>query len=484
MRVRFAPSPTGYLHVGNARTAVINYLMAKKYGASLVLRIEDTDMERSTRESEESIYRDLSWLGIRWDEGPDVGGAFGPYRQSERFDIYRAYTERLIADGNAYHCYCTREELEDMKKEGAGGTDSYAYSGKCRNLDTDARKALEAEGRRPTVRFRVPEGEPIVIDDRIKGPVEFNSSHIGGDFIIVRSDGVPVFNYIVIIDDALMNISMVIRGDDHLSNTPKQVLIARALGLPVPEYAHLPLIMGPDRSKLSKRHGITSVEMYREQGYLPDAVLNYMAMLGWATESGDEIVPLDEIVRQIDLDGLSKSAPIFDFQKLKWMNGSYIRDYPLPEVTDLFLPHLERAGYHPDSIEREHLEKVVSLLRIYCELLTDIGIFAGIFLDEISEPDDEADTMLRSAEGLAVIDAAFSLFRSELDRENFAALLVGRVKETTSLKGKSLFMPLRALITGRQKGPELDQSMPLIGYERCCKRVAYCYERYCAHNGK
>ncbi|MBN2079549.1 MAG: glutamate--tRNA ligase [Spirochaetes bacterium] len=477
MRVRFAPSPTGFLHVGNARTAVINYLVAIKFGASFVLRIEDTDMERSTRESEESIYRDLSWLGIQWDEGPDIGGAFAPYRQSERFDTYRAYTERLLTAGNAYPCYCTKEELEAVKAEDA---DSYVYSGKCRDLDEKARRALEAEGRRPTVRFRVPEGESIVIEDRIKGRVEFNSSNIGGDFIIVRSDGVPVFNYIVIIDDSRMEISLVIRGDDHLSNTPKQILVARALGLAVPEYAHLPLIMGPDRSKLSKRHGITSVSSYRDEGYLPETLMNYMAMLGWALESGDEIIPLEEIIRHFDLGNLSKSAPIFDFQKLKWMNGAYIRDYPVPALTDLFLPHLKVAGYDPVAVDREHLEKVVAILKNYCEILPDIGRFAGIFLDDVPEPDAEADAMLGSPEGLAVIQAAFDLFRSELSADNFATHLVPRVKETTSLKGRQLFMPLRALITGRQKGPELDQAMPLIGYDRCSKRVARCHERYCS----
>ncbi len=476
MRVRFAPSPTGFLHVGNARTAVINFLVARKFGASLVLRIEDTDMERSTRESEESIYRDLAWLGIRWDEGPDIGGAFAPYRQSERFDTYRAYTERLLASGHAYPCYCTKEELEAVK---AGDADSYVYSGKCRDLDERARRALEAEGRRPTVRFRVPDGESIVIDDRIKGRVEFNSSNIGGDFIIVRSDGVPVFNYIVIIDDALMEISLVIRGDDHLSNTPKQILVARALGLAVPEYAHLPLIMGPDRSKLSKRHGITSVSTYRDDGYLPEALMNYMAMLGWALENGDEIVPLEDIIRHFDLENLSKSAPVFDFQKLKWMNGAYIRDYAVPALTDLFVPHLEAAGYDPGNVDREHLERVVAILKNYCEILPDIGRFAGIFLDEVPEPDAEADAMLGTPEGRAVVQAAFDLFRTELTADNFSELLVPRVKETTSLKGRHLFMPLRALITGRQKGPELDQSMPLIGFDRCAQRVARYHDRYC-----
>lgn len=479
MRVRFAPSPTGFLHVGNARTAIANYLIARKNRATMVLRIEDTDMERSTLESEQSIYQDLSWLGITWDEGPDRGGAFGPYRQSERFDIYRAYTEKLISQGNAYYCYCTKEELESTKKGASGETESYTYSGRCRNLTAEERRELEAQGRKPTVRFKVPDNVSVVVQDMIKGPVEFNSSNIGGDFIIVRSDGVPVYNYIVIIDDALMNISLVIRGDDHLSNTPKQLLVARALGLNEPEYAHLPLIMGPDRSKLSKRHGITSVEMYRRQGYLPEALMNYMAMLGWASESGEEILPLDAIISQIDLKKLSKNAPIFDFQKLKWMNGMYIREYPVGPLADLFMPHIAAAGYDPATIDRKHMADIVSVLRKSCELLTDIGPLVGIFLDEVAEPDAEADAMLRSEDAKKVIAAAHALFGSGLTADNFAASLVARVKEATSLKGKSLFMPLRAIITGRQKGPELDQAMPLIGFDRCRKRVEYCFEKYC-----
>jgi len=319
-----------------------------------------------------------------------------------------------------------------------------------------------------------------VVHDRIKGPVEFNSSNIGGDFIIIRSDGVPVFNYIVIIDDALMKVSLVIRGDDHLSNTPKQLLVARALGLPEPEYAHLPLIMGPDRSKLSKRHGITSVEMYRSQGYLPEALMNYMSMLGWASESGEEILPLGEIINQMELENLSKNAPIFDFQKLRWMNGQYIREYPLDKITDLFLPHIRQAGFAVDTVGRKHIEDIIAILRKYCDILSDIGQFAGIFLDEVCEPDADADAMLKTEDGRKVITAARNLFASELTPDNFASLLVSRVKETTSLKGKSLFMPLRAIITGRQKGPELDQSMPVIGYDTCRKRIDYCFTRYCS----
>ena len=323
MRVRFAPSPTGFLHIGNARTAVVNYLIAKKNNADYIIRIEDTDRERSTSESEISIMDDLKWLGIAWTEGPDIDRGHGPYRQSERDHIYREYTEKLIQSGNAFRCFCTRQQVEEDKARCVA--ENRPFLDRCRDKSIEEQEKLAAEGGEFTVKFKVPENETITFEDRIKGTMTFNSSHIGGDFIIVRSDGGPVYNYIVIIDDTLMEVTNVIRGEDHLSNTPKQILIGRALGLPVPDYAHLPLILGFDKKKLSKRHGITSVDLYRKEGYLPEALINYLGLLGWSTESGDEILPPDELVRLFDLSAISKSPAIFDFQKLKWINASYLK---------------------------------------------------------------------------------------------------------------------------------------------------------------
>ncbi len=479
MRVRFAPSPTGFLHIGNARTAICNFLIARKYGATMVLRIEDTDMERSTRESEESILRDLKWLGLDWNEGPDRGGEFGPYRQSERFDIYRRYSEKLLAQGNAYYCYCSQEELDAERKKSEAEKGFYVYSGKCRDLSPEERAAREREGRRPTIRFRVPENEIVVVNDLIKGRVTFGSENIGGDFIIVRSDGTPVYNYIVIIDDELMKITHVIRGEDHLSNTPKQILIAQALGLPVPEFAHLALVLGPDRAKLSKRHGITSVDMYRREGYLPEALFNYLSMLGWAAESGEEIMSADEISRQIEIGGLAKSAAVFDFQKLRWMNGMYIRSYPLEKITQLALPYLREAGYEVDSRDAAWLSGVADIARNYCEVLSDIPAHARLFFDEVVEPDEEVDALLKEEDSKKVVLAARELVQSEITAENFVSDLVNRIKERTSLKGKKLFHPVRGILTGRLQGPELDRAMPLIGFEKCRKRIDYMYGRYC-----
>ena len=478
MRLRFAPSPTGFLHIGNLRTALYNFIISKKYNAEFIIRIEDTDMERSSRESENSILRDLRWAGLEWKEGPDIGGTCGPYRQSERFDIYREYTEKLLKSGNAYHCYCTQEELEEMRTENDSGEKSYVYTGKCKKLSGDQSKRFQEEGRKPSVRFRLPEDETIVIEDLIKGRVVFDSGNIGGDFIIVRSDGVPVYNYLVVIDDALMKITHVIRGEDHLSNTPKQIAIAKALGFTLPQFAHHSLVLGPDRSKLSKRHGMTSVEMYRREGYLPEALVNYLAILGWASEGGEEILPFDEIIRQIDISTLSKTPGVFDFQKLKWMNGNYIRDYDLKEITDLFIPYIEEAGYNLKDIKRGWLEEVVSILRPGCDVLPDIKNSIGLFMNDVIEPDEEADALLREDYSKKIIAEAGRLVNTEINEENFQSELVKKIGEKTSIKGKNLFMPVRAMLTGKLKGPVMDKALPLFGFDKCKKRIEFMYKKY------
>jgi nondiscriminating glutamyl-tRNA synthetase len=478
MRVRFAPSPTGYLHIGNARTAILNHLIAKKYNATLVLRIEDTDTERSSKESEDSIMQDLNWLGIEWHEGPDVGGDYGPYRQSERFAIYQKYTDQLLREGKAYHCYCTQEELDSQREAAQKAGSAFVYPGTCRDLTAAQKEQFEKEGRKSTIRIRIPEGEQITFDDHIKGTVSFNSQNIGGDFIIVRSDGSPIYNYIVVIDDALMQISHVIRGEDHLSNTPKQIMVAKALGLSLPEYAHMPLVMGSDRKKLSKRHGITSVNLYREEGYLPESLVNYIALLGWGTESGEEILPLEAIITQIDIHHLAKSSAIFDFQKVKWMNGNYIRNYDLDQITKLFLPFITNAGYDVTTIDSDWLRHVIDFIRTQCELLSDIGKVITIFLEETIEPDAEVDELLKSDAGKHVINAAHELVQNEHTAATFADTFINSVKEKTGLKGKNLFMPCRAVLTSSMHGPDLVESIKLIGFKTCKKRIEYMYKKY------
>jgi nondiscriminating glutamyl-tRNA synthetase len=344
IRVRFAPSPTGPLHIGGARSALFNFLLAKKLGGKFILRIEDTDRERSSRESEVNIYESLKWLGMNWDEGPDVGGAYGPYRQMERLDIYQEYTQKLLAEGKAYYCYCSEEELEKERQEALAQGGSPQYSGKCRLLSAEGREKYEAEGRKPVVRFRVPEDKEIVINDLVRGEVAFQSEEVG-DFIIVKSDGIPTYNYAVVIDDALMKISHVIRAEEHLSNTPRQILLYEALGFEIPQFAHISLILGKDRSKMSKRHGATSVVQYKEEGYLPEAVVNFLALLGWAPEGEAEIFSLEELIKEFSLERVAKNPAVFDMEKLRWINGIYLRECSLDKLTELALPYLIKAGY-------------------------------------------------------------------------------------------------------------------------------------------
>ena len=472
LRVRFAPSPTGKLHIGNARTAMFNYLLAKKYNGDFVLRIEDTDFERSTKESENSILEDLKWLGLDWDEGPDKGGKFGPYRQSDRFNIYKKYTEKLLAYNLAYKCFCTPEEIDEMRQKCVKEGTQPRYNGKCRNLTEKKIKDLEAKGLKYSIRFKVEEGINIVVDDLIRGKVEFNSSNIGGDFIIVRSDGVPVYNYIVVIDDYLMNISYVVRGEDHLSNTPKQILISKALNLPIPKYAHHSLILGPDRAKLSKRHGITSVSNYREDGYLPEALFNYLSLLGWSSESGEEIFSKEELIKETNLSRIGKSAAVFDFKKLKWINSIYIRNYDIDKLIELLKPFLKDNGVEFSNVEELWLREFVETIRGNLEILSDIKEWISMFFDETVEYREECKEIIESALSGELINS-FKKNVEKVDiinKETYVEIMKAVMKET-KIKGKKLFMPVRVLVTGKTNGPDLDKTLILIGREKILKRI-------------
>ena len=322
--LRFAPSPTGQLHVGNARTALFNWLLAHGKDGTLVLRIEDTDTERSSRESEAGILEDLRWLGLHWDEGPDVGGAHGPYRQSERFHLYASYANELLAGGHAYHCFCSPAKLEDDRRQDLAAGLPPKYHGTCRNLSPDEARARIDAGERPVVRFRVPEHVEVSFQDLVRGEVSF-SSEVIGDFVLVRSDARPAYNFAVVVDDALMEITHVIRGEDHISNTPRQVLLYQALGFAPPAFAHLALVMGPDHTPLSKRHGATSVAEFRARGFLPEALTNYLALLGWSPGGDQELLPIDELARRFAIEDVGHSAGVFDPEKLAWMNRHYMK---------------------------------------------------------------------------------------------------------------------------------------------------------------
>ena len=346
VRVRFAPSPTGQLHIGNVRTALYNWLFARKTGGTFILRIEDTDVERSEGRYETQLLADLKWLGLDWDEGPDVGGPYPPYRQSDKMDVYRSYAEKLIQEQKAYYCFCSAEELERERQQALAEQRQPIYSGKCRQLDPVEVERRRAAGEPAAIRLKIPE-HPIRFHDIVRGSVEF-SNEVVSDPIIVRSSGMPVYNYVVVIDNADMKITHVIRGDDHISNTPKQVAVYEALGLPVPEFAHLSTILGPDRERLSKRHGATSVSNFREMGVLPEALMNYLALLGWAPTGGDrEIFPTVELIKEFSLERVTPSPAIFDNEKLNWLNRQYIKSSSPPAIHELgtgFLPGRPATG--------------------------------------------------------------------------------------------------------------------------------------------
>ncbi|RUM41002.1 MAG: glutamate--tRNA ligase [Desulfurobacterium sp.] len=474
VRVRFAPSPTGFMHVGNARTALFNFLFARHNNGTFILRIEDTDIERHSEEAVNVIYEALKWMGLNWDEGPDVGGEYGPYRQSERLDIYKKYVEELKEKGLVYECFCTPEELDAMRKEQLERGEPPRYTGKCRNLTEEEKERLRAEGRKPVLRFKVPEDRIIKFNDLIKGEIEIHSRQLGGDFVIVRSNGMPVYNFVVVIDDALMKISHVIRGEDHISNTPKQILLYEAFGFPVPQFAHLPMILGTDRSKLSKRHGSTSVKEFRDKGYLSEAFTNFLALLGWYPKDGKEILSMEELIERFDIKDVNSAPAVFDTTKLNWMNQVYIRNYPIDKLTDLVIPYLEKAGYDVSKYDREWLEKVVEVTREYFTVLADAPIYMEMFLkDEFEVEEDAKEFVLEDETRLKVIENFYNRMNAlegELTPEIFKQI-VKEVGKELKVKGKNLFMPVRVGLTGKMKGVELDILVSLLEKERVLRRL-------------
>ena len=474
VRVRFAPSPTGLLHVGNARTAIFNYLFARKYAGKFILRLEDTDIQRSSSESEKTILRDLKWLGISWDEGPDMGGQYGPYRQSEKLEIYRDYARKLLDSGRAYHCYCTSGELETQRRQLLAAGKPPRYSGRCRALSEQEKITLQNQGKLSTIRFRVEGGKKVLVEDGIRAEVCFDTDLIG-DFVLVRSDGIAAYNFAVVIDDAQMEISHVIRGEDHLSNTPRQILLNQALGFDPPQFAHLPMILGPDHTRLSKRHGATSVSAFRQQGVLAAALVNYLALLGWSPGDNREILPVEEMIRCFSLDQVAKSAAVFDPAKLNWMNGNYIRNTGLERIVEGCLPYLQDSGFFPKTLSTEEMERassIVATIQDSLETLADVTEQARIFFHP-APPNPEARHILEDENARIVIDC----FREKLaaeekaDRDSFKTIL-NQVKKETAIKGKGLFMPIRVALTGQTHGPDLAAIFEILGKDESLRRAA------------
>lgn len=477
LRVRFAPSPTGPLHIGGARTALFNWLLARGSGGTMVMRSEDTDLDRSSAESEQSIMEDLRWLGLDWDEGVDVGGPCGPYRQSERLSLYDEYTRKLLEQGHVYRCYCSDEELEEMRQELLGRGEMPRYTGKCRALEPREEEALAAEGRKAAIRFRVPERQTVTVVDLVRGNVEFDSAGIG-DFILVKSDGLPTYNYACVIDDTEMAISHVIRGEEHLSNTPRQVLLYDALGLAAPVFAHISLILAEDRTKMSKRKGDTAIEQYRDKGYLPEALFNFLVLLGWSPTEEREVFPPAELVQLFSLERVSKAPAVFDMDKLRWLNGHYIKHSPLERITRMALPYLQQAGYletrEVDETTWDWLKRVVDAVRGYLAAVGEVtGYVDYFFRDELEYQDAEVQSLLSQEQVPQLLESLEQdLAQAPADLEPQVARKVVRdTGKRLELGGKKVFMPLRAALTGCTRGPELDEIMSILGRDRVIQRL-------------
>jgi len=469
-RVRFAPSPTGELHVGNARTALFNWMFARHHGGSLVLRIEDTDESRSALSYQINLLDDLKWLGLTWDEGPEKGGAYGPYKQSERLELYADHLKKLIAADLVYPCYCTEEELEEERQALILSKRMPRYMGKCRNLTDVQRDALAASGRKPSYRFKVPQ-VTIEFNDLIRGAIKFEGESIG-DFIIVRSNGMPAYNFAVVIDDHLMAITHVLRGEDHLSNTALQIMLYRAFGFEPPAFAHHCLILGKDHAKLSKRHGSVSVGEFRKQGFLPEALINYLGLLGSSFADAREVLSQPEMVEAFSLDRASKSGAVFDEEKLRWLNAIYIRNCATDNLIKKLHPFLLQAGIQTETLDPQWFKNVIELVKDELTTLSDIGEHIDLFFDDRYEMTSDAKQMLHSESAQKVVRAfgEYLACASGSPQEIYVAAIKS-AKEKSGVKGKELFMPVRAALTGKLKGPELDKVFAILGKESACKRL-------------
>lgn len=475
VRVRFAPSPTGELHIGGARTALFNWLFARQNSGSFILRIDDTDTERSVESYMENIYSTLKWLGLDWDEGPGKDGGFGPYIQSRRLSFYTREAERLLGEDKAYHCFCSPGELEAGRDEARKKGQPFVYSGRCCNLKEGEIKNFRNEGRNPVVRVRTPHDGETIVEDIVRGSVSFQNQTLD-DFIIVKSNGTPTYNFASVVDDCMMQISHIIRAEEHLSNTPRQLLLVRALGYPTPLYAHVPMILAPDRSKLSKRHGATSVQEFMEKGYLPEALINYLALLGWSPPGEEEIVPLERMVEDFSLERVNKTAAIYDVKKLTWLNGHYLRETELDRITSLALPFLQQEGFlnpEPSPEELIYLKSILDAMRDRIKTLEELPDAILFFYRDDFEYEQEALKKLFNQEGVAEIlqMASRKLAGTEFFEKGNIQDALARVIESKNVSAARLNKPLRLALSGRTLGPELIDIISILGREKTVKRI-------------
>jgi len=475
IRLRFAPSPTGLPHVGNIRTAMFNWLMARHTGGKLVLRIEDTDVARKVEGAVEAIMDGLKWLSLDWDEGPDIGGEYGPYYQSQRVELYRQAAKRLVAQGDAYYCYCSPERLKEMREEQVKRKQPPGYDRYCRNLSPQERSQKEAQGITPVVRFKTPLEGKTAYTDLIWGEVVFEHSTID-DFVLLKSDGYPTYHLANVVDDHAMEISHVIRAEEWISSTPRHLLLYQALGLEPPQFVHHPMILGPDRAKLSKRHGAVSIIEYREQGYLPETMFNFLSLIGWSLDDKTEIISRQELVDNFSLERIGKTGAIFDRDKLDWMNGVYIRSLSADDFTARALPFLDRGL--PPEVKRplpgEYVRRIMPLVQERARTLAEVPQLADFFfIDELTYDTGlligKKMTPELTVKTLAVAKERLSELKS-FDEEALEAML-RPLAEELELKTGQLFGALRTATTGRTAAPPLFQTMAVLGKERCLKRI-------------
>lgn len=475
IRVRYAPSPTGFPHIGNIRTAMFNWLFARRYGGNFIVRVEDTDQERLVPGAVDAILESLEWLGIDWDEGPRRDGPFGPYLQSQRLHLYRQAADGLIAQGNAYRCYCTRERLAEVREVQQSEKRSIGYDRRCKNLTAEQRQDLDAEGAPSVVRFAMPDSGTTEVNDLIRGQVEWQNDLVD-DFVLLKSDGFPTYHLAVVVDDHLMEISHVLRAEEWLSSTPRHLQLYRALGYPPPRFGHLPMILGPDRSKLSKRHGATSIMEYRDAGYLPDALKNFMVLLGWSLDDQTDVMPLDVIIANFSLERVGKPAAIFDIERLGWINGIYIRQLGSDQLAAQMLPFLERdlpADLLP--VDWTYLLRIVPLIRERLKLLSESAEVTSYFFKErldygsarLVQPGMDAASAItalqRSGHALIGIDAFEA---ASLEQALRAA------GEELEIRPREFFGTLREAVTGRAATPSLFEVMEVLGRDRVLARIS------------
>ena len=475
VRTRFAPSPTGFVHVGSIRTALFQWLFARQTGGVFVLRIEDTDATREVEGAVQAIMDDLRWLNLLWDEGPDNGGKFGPYIQSQRLEKYKAAAEKLLARGAAYKCYCSKERLEDLRAQQVKNKLPPGYDRCCRNLTPEQQAEKEKEGITPVVRFKTPLQGETVVHDIIYGDVTFDNSTVE-DLVLMKSDGYPTYHLANIVDDHEMQITHVLRGEEWMSSTPCHIMLHNAMGYEVPQFAHLPMLLGSDHAKLGKRHGSTSIRQFREQGYLPEAMINFLALLGWSLDDKTEIISREDLVKYFSLERVSKTAAIFNYEKLQWMNGVYIRGLNVDDLTGKIFPFMEK--YLPSEVKRplnyQYVRQITPLIRERISTLKDAATYTDFFfLDEL-----EYDAAMFTDKKMTAEMALTALKAAEEKLSPLESFSADLLEETLrhlatelGIKAGQLFNPLRVATTAREAAPPLFETMAVLGKERCMKRI-------------